>query len=66
MSSPCINCVAPKRYPGCHSACPDYISEKQKREEIKKRIREEKINTYSICEGVDRMNKKRGKKKKQF
>ena len=23
--NPCIGCVAPKRYPGCHAKCIDYI-----------------------------------------
>lgn len=24
----CSGCVAPKRYPGCHGSCPEYIQEK--------------------------------------
>lgn len=24
----CYGCVAPKRYPGCHAHCPEYIQEK--------------------------------------
>jgi hypothetical protein len=24
----CYHCVAPKRHPGCHSSCPDYIKQK--------------------------------------
>lgn len=24
----CNGCVAPKRYPGCHGTCPEYIKEK--------------------------------------
>ena len=24
----CNGCVAPKRYPGCHGSCPEYIKEK--------------------------------------
>lgn len=24
----CINCVAPKRYPGCHDHCTEYTKEK--------------------------------------
>ena len=24
----CNGCVAPKRYPGCHGKCPEYINEK--------------------------------------
>ena len=38
----CYGCTAPKRYPGCHSHCPDYAKEKaaddaKKAEERKKR-----------------------------
>lgn len=24
----CHGCVAPKRYPGCHDHCPEYLAEK--------------------------------------
>lgn len=24
----CYGCVAPKRHPGCHGRCPEYLSEK--------------------------------------
>lgn len=38
----CNGCVAPKRYPGCHGVCPEYIQEKaeyeaKKAEEAKAR-----------------------------
>lgn len=26
----CNGCVAPKRYPGCHDHCPEYIKQKAK------------------------------------
>ena len=26
----CHGCVAPKRHPGCHGTCPEYMSEKAK------------------------------------
>lgn len=32
----CKDCVAPKRYPGCHGVCPEYIHEKELWEEEKK------------------------------
>ena len=39
----CNGCVAPKRYPGCHGSCPEYIKEKAQndaqREEDNKRRR---------------------------
>lgn len=37
----CKDCVAPKRYPGCHGVCPEYIHEKALWEEEKKVVREE-------------------------
>lgn len=37
----CYGCVAPKRHPGCHDHCPEYLSEKfvhdQQREEANKK-----------------------------
>lgn len=24
----CNDCIAPKRHPGCHASCPEYIAEK--------------------------------------
>lgn len=35
----CKDCVAPKRHPGCHGVCPEYIHEKELWEEEKKVIR---------------------------
>lgn len=37
----CKDCVAPKRRPGCHGVCPEYLYEKALWEEEKKVIREE-------------------------
>lgn len=31
----CKPCVPPKRYPGCHAVCPEYIKEKAEDEEKK-------------------------------
>lgn len=28
----CHGCIAPKRYPGCHNHCPEYLEEKKKHE----------------------------------
>lgn len=36
----CKDCVAPKRHPGCHGVCPEYLYEKALWEEEKKVIRE--------------------------
>ena len=31
----CRGCVAPKRYPGCHGHCPEYLAEKAKHDKAK-------------------------------
>ena len=36
----CYKCVAPKRHPGCHDKCKEYLKEKAKHEEEKKWTKE--------------------------
>ena len=31
----CLKCVPPKRYPGCHDHCQDYLAEKAEHEKEK-------------------------------
>lgn len=31
----CKNCVPPKRHPGCHDHCPEYLAQKAKHDEMK-------------------------------
>ena len=31
----CKDCVAPKRYPGCHAVCPEYLAEKDQHDKKK-------------------------------
>lgn len=31
----CMNCVPPKRYPGCHASCPEYLAEKEEYDRLK-------------------------------
>ena len=31
----CRGCIAPKRYPGCHDHCPEYLTQKAEHEERK-------------------------------
>ena len=31
----CKGCVAPKRYPGCHAVCPEYLAEKEQHDKEK-------------------------------
>jgi hypothetical protein len=37
---PCKDCVAPKRHPGCHSACKDYIDWNAEHQQKLTKIRE--------------------------
>lgn len=40
----CKDCIAPKRYPGCHGVCEEYLTEKAKYEADKKMIRDNREN----------------------
>lgn len=31
----CYGCVAPKRYPGCHGVCQEYLAQKEEHDRIK-------------------------------
>lgn len=59
----CKYCKAPKRHPGCHDTCPDYILAKAKHNELKDKIYHTKHNTYDIAETVVRLNKEKRKKR---
>lgn len=50
---PCKDCVAPKRHPGCHGACQEYIDWKEAYNETKATVdarkEEQSIHTaYSV------------------
>lgn len=59
----CMGCVAPKRHPGCHDHCPEYIKEKteynqEKAAAFRKRRIEEGLDSQTF-KGVARINKKK-------
>lgn len=63
----CKDCVPPKRYPGCHSHCPEYIEEKAEYERLKaidqrKRDVQHRIINQKI-DGVIRAQKRHGNHK---
>lgn len=31
----CFGCVAPKRHPGCHGSCPEYLAERAEYDRLK-------------------------------
>lgn len=44
----CEGCVAPKRYPGCHATCPEYLQEKEEYEARKAEIDKKLAVKYGI------------------
>lgn len=59
----CKGCVPPKRHPGCHDHCPEYLEEKRKdleRKEIEDRERRVAIDLYiERSRSINRARKKR-------
>ena len=44
----CKGCVAPKRYPGCHDRCPEYIEQKAQFNAEKEAQRKKKQISFGI------------------
>ncbi len=44
----CRYCVAPKRHPGCHSTCPDYLQQRAEYDKCKA-IEDEKKRVKNGC-----------------
>ena len=44
----CRYCVAPKRYPGCHAVCPEYLADKEEHERRKAEYFKEERLTGNI------------------
>lgn len=42
----CKDCVAPKRHPGCHGVCPEYLYEKALWRECEKHLNIEDDNLH--------------------
>ena len=62
----CYGCVAPKRYPGCHDHCPEYIeqkaqNDKDREEAMRKKLIGSGITSQKIA-GVMRANRKKGRR----
>lgn len=62
----CKGCVAPKRHPGCHDHCPEYIAEKaeydaKKAEAYKMKAIRERLDGQQVA-AVYRAKKYRGGK----
>lgn len=48
MINCCYGCVAPKRFPGCHGTCPEYLAEKEEHDRIKAKNDRERDITGAI------------------
>lgn len=62
----CYKCVPPKRYPGCHAKCEEYIAEKAKVQVMKRiendaRLKQDDLIKYDISR-VERAKKRIGKR----
>lgn len=44
----CRYCVAPKRHPGCHSTCPEYLKEKALYDERKTAADQKKFTSQVV------------------
>ena len=44
----CNGCVPPKRYPGCHDHCHEYIEEKKKHDAERERINKARLTQLNI------------------
>ena len=56
----CKGCTPPKRYPGCHASCPEYIADKAKHDERKAMLDKERdINIAILSNRTDKVLKAR-------
>ena len=54
----CKGCVAPKRYPGCHDHCPEYLEQKAEHDRIKAEYDKQERMTGAIIAGqIDKVYK---------
>lgn len=48
MTFCCYGCVPPKREPGCHSTCPEYLKQKAEHDALKAKADEQRRINQSI------------------
>lgn len=64
---PCKDCVAPKRYPGCHSVCPEYKewdAEHQKELAVIRAAKQEQSYCFLTSAQSRRIQKRQERRKK--
>ena len=62
----CYKCVPPKRHPGCHAKCEEYLAEKRRLQELKDiendaRMKQDDLVKYDISR-IERAKKRIGKR----
>ena len=61
--SPCRYCEAPKRHPGCHDKCKEFVEWKAETDQAKREIRKEYLKDVDVrsymIEGIKKNVKKR-------
>lgn len=69
MITCCKDCVAPKRHPGCHDYCEEYLKEKEEHERQKEAARKEKLIVNGIVgqqlKAINKLRDRRNKFKKR-
>lgn len=62
----CTHCVAPKRHPGCHDRCPEYLAQKAINDELKeKEFKRKQIESglgRQMFDGIQKALRHRGGK----
>lgn len=62
--SSCYRCEPPKRHPGCHATCPEYIEDRKAYDTMKEAVEyEKKLNTAIVTPGLERSLKRYRKRK---
>lgn len=68
MINSCKGCVAPKRYPGCHAVCPEYLAAKAEHESRKAEYyKDERLTSAIMGERTNKVyNALKGYRKTKF
>lgn len=60
----CNGCVAPKRYPGCHGQCPEYLKEKAEYDAMKAAIDKKKMIEFELDDKRNSLARKANKRRR--
>lgn len=62
----CYKCIPPKRFPGCHARCKEYLKEKQIYEERKKEVDQKRNLENGLVEHEIKFRVKAHKKNRKI